>query len=495
MQKLVTGTLMKALDEATTQKFGMPPVVLMEQAAIAFTDKFRELYPQAKHILVICGCGNNGGDGIAIARLLNQRGVSATVCIPEMKSRCSELFTLQWSIYTGYGYPVTEQPLERAWDGIVDAMFGTGLSRAMGEPYATLTDQLNRLPVPRIAVDIASGLSADDGQIPGAVFHADDTITFSFGKIGSYVYPGAGVSGRVHVVPIGITWESAPEKAEALCAFTKEDHNLFPRRVPDSHKGTYGKLLIIAGSYKMAGAAVLSGMAAYQCGCGLVKVMTAADNREIILHHLPEAILSLYGKTLDPEEVRKDLEWASAVVIGPGLGTDPLAEELLELVIKYCKKPLLMDADALNMMSGQMKPGCCAVVTPHLGEMSRLTGKPIGQIKGSEISCAREFSSQYHCVTVLKGSRTITAVPKESGQIGMYINLSGNSGMSTAGSGDVLSGIIGGLMAQGRLPELAAPLGVYIHGLAGDAAAEAVGMISMTASDIAQSLSRVLHDI
>lgn len=491
MQYLVTGEQMKRFDENTSEHFGVPPAVLMEQAAQAFVEKLLELCPKPERILFACGCGNNGGDGIAAARLMNQRGIAASVIVPRREGG-SPLFRLQWQIYRSYGYPLVRSPGEGKWDVVVDALFGTGLSRPLGEPFASLIRELNQLPVHRIAMDIASGVDAEEGKIQGVAFHAEDTVTFSFAKAGSCIWPGSGESGRVHVVPIGITEQSFLGEVPQFRSFTREDLKLLPKRSPHSNKGTYGKLLVIAGSRNMAGAAVLAAQAAYRTGCGLVRILTVEENRDVVLSCVPEAVLSLYGEKIEEQELIGLLGWADAIVIGPGLGTGGTAEAIVKTVLLHRSTPIVVDADALNILArhpvlfDQVLTGGM-IVTPHPGEMSRLTGDSVAALQSRLLRTARTFAAEKGCMTVLKDSHTITALPDGRA----YVNLSGNHGMATAGSGDVLAGIIGGLLVQGMEPELAAPFGVYLHGLAGDAARERFGAAGMLARDIIDGIIEV----
>ncbi len=527
MEYIVTGKEMSQYDRNTSERLSVPSVVLMEQAAQAFVERMLSLCAAAlpKRVLVVCGTGNNGGDGIAIARLLNQRGFDAEIYAPvDEGSRTSELYELQKKIYTAYQYPVRREPVEaslasesalrfdtdRQYDVIIDAIFGTGLSRGVTGRWADVIADMNAMPGRKIAVDIASGVLADTGKVPGAAFCAEDTITFSFAKLGQYLWPGAGCSGRISVVPIGITEESFMESRPRVCTFTKEELRLLPARRPDSHKGTYGRLLIIAGSPQMAGAAIFAAKAAYRMGTGLVRILTPEANRVILQTQVPEAILSVYEDEPDEKQLRDDLAWSDALVFGPGVGTGTGAGNILHLLMHEAQIPMLLDADALNLLA--QEPGLLAkrwsldeskpegaasdgkgddrpamIVTPHLREMSRLTGSAVDEIKSQLIDTACDYASENRVICVLKDAHTITALPKG----GIYLNRSGNNGMATAGSGDVLSGIIGGLLAQGLTPDVAAPLGVYVHGLAGDAARERLGARYMLASDIIEGLKEL----
>ena len=341
-------------------------------------------------------------------------------------------------------------------------------------------------------MDISSGVHADDGAILNVAFAADDTITFSFGKIGQFLWPGSDASGRISIVSMGITKESWLDRKPHLAMLEKDDiKRLLPKRTDHSNKGTYGKLLVIAGSVNMAGAAVMCARAAYRSGVGLVKVLTAEENRVSIQTLLPEAVLSTYGVKIDESQVIEELKWADAVVLGPGIGTDKNAQKLVELVLKNCAVPLLLDADALNVIAKEpevlLRPHTEMIITPHLGEMARLTGDAVSLIQSRLVESAFTFAQTYNVVCVLKDFHTITAIPYSLG----YLNLSGNNGMATAGSGDVLSGIIGAMLAQGMTADLAAPLGVYLHGLAGDKAAKATGERALIATDLIEALPMV----
>lgn len=492
MRILVSGQEMKLLDANTTGRFMVPEQVLMEQAAMVFVEKLLSCEQKPERVLVVCGWGNNGGDGIAIARLLNQRGITAELyCCRHEKDRESALFRLQKEIYRAYHYPeVQELSPKGDFDCIVDAVFGVGLSREIQGETAEVIRCMNGMKGWKVAVDIASGISSDTGALLGTAFAAEDTYTFSFGKLGQYLFPGADYSGRVQVLPMGITRESFLEQKPSVAAFEKEDLSLLPARRAYSHKGSYGKLLVIAGSPGMAGAACFAAEAAYRMGTGLVRVLTAEENAAVLQSCVPEAVLSVYGQTPDGARVLEALAWADAVVMGPGLGTTPQAGSLLEMVLSHGTAPLLVDADGLNLIAehrgeyGDMQNSRKIIITPHLGEMARLTGRKVSDISANLLDAAREYAARQGVVCVLKDARTVTATPE-----GMaYINLSGNHGMATAGSGDVLSGVIGGLLAQGVSPERAAALGVYVHGLAGDAAKERIGARSMMARDIINCL-------
>lgn len=500
MRYIVTGKEMKLLDQNTSSRFHVPSQVLMEQAAMAFVRELLSCHEQISNVLVVCGYGNNGGDGIAIARLLNQTGIRATVYLcndrEETKQNQEDLYQQQKKIYRAYQFPEAEGLAgSDSFDCIVDAVFGTGLSRAVEGALADTICRMNEMKGLKVAVDIASGVSADTGEVFSVAFCADETYTFSFEKIGSAIWPGASYSGDVHVLPIGITPHSFAEHRPVYAAFEKIDLSLLPKRTAYSHKGTYGKLLIIAGSTNMAGAAYFSAKAAYRTGCGLVRIFTAEENRSPILAMLPEAVLVTYGKSFDKNKLLEQIKWADAVVLGPGLGCEGISREILRFAMRNVTVPMVLDADALNMLSDEtetlLAPHMDLILTPHLGEMARLTQRTVSSIQTHLLESAQEFALRYDVICVLKDARTVTSVP-----YGLtYLNFSGNHGMATAGSGDVLSGVIGSLLSQGIAAATAAPLGVYIHGLAGDAVRTRIGAAAMTASDIIDGLSTVSRTI
>ncbi|MCD8231677.1 MAG: NAD(P)H-hydrate dehydratase [Clostridiales bacterium] len=494
MKYILNSSQMQQCDANTMGKFQMLSAVLMERAAMAAVSEIEKRYPEpTARVLLVCGTGNNGGDGLAMARLLFLKGYPVQILFPGNEEKCSVEAARQLAIARAYGISVCTRFPEEEYDIIVDALFGIGLSREISGIYRTVIEQMNAAEAWKLAVDIASGVSADDGSVMGIAFRADATVTFGFAKIGQLLYPGADLTGVLSVKDIGIDTHSLSGIEPEVRVLEKADLVCLPERRNDSNKGTYGKILIFAGSYNMAGAAAFSAKAAYRTGAGLVRVVTDDSNREIIQNLVPEAILTTYDDRTDLRAMAKEqLSWADAVILGPGIGRSPRAEELTESVLLESKVPCLVDADGLNILSEHMDwmIGCSGilVVTPHLGEMSRLSGMTIGEIKKDLIRVARDFSDRYDIVTVLKDARTVTAAP--DGRV--FINVTGNHGMATAGSGDVLTGIIGALLGRRIPPDQAASLGVMIHGMAGDAAAETVGKTPMTASDIINGITKVL---
>lgn len=505
MRYLLNHDQMQQCDHNTMEHFEMLSAVLMERAALAVADEIQKRVPQEKDkeqasILVVCGAGNNGGDGFAAARLLFLKGYQVKIWMVGNPEKMSVECARQYRIVKNYGIPVeTEAPTaceqKQGADIIIDAVFGIGLSRPVSGRYAECLEMLNQMPGYKAAVDICSGLSADDGSVMGIAFQADLTVTFGFAKLGHVLYPGAEYSGEVVVCDMGIDANSLLDVKPDVFCMEPEDLCLLPKRTARSNKGTYGKLLIFAGSENMAGAAVFSARAACASGTGLVRIFTEDSNRSIVQTLIPEAVLTTWKVEEELEaKVTEALSWASAVVLGPGLGTSDAAQKIVHTVLEQIQVPCVIDADALNILAGHKEwladVQALVVLTPHLGEMARLSGNTISEIQKSLLVVARCFAKEYNVITVLKDARTVTALPDGTA----WINCSGNDGMATAGSGDVLTGVIGGLLAQQCEPGLAAPLGVYLHGIAGDHAAAEVGKRGLMASDICTGIKNVLKE-
>ena len=494
MQLWVNAAQMKAADQYTIQKLGVPSLELMEHAAQACVQVLEDEKVDLSHVCVVCGSGNNGGDGFAIARILqNNRYSVETFCVGNPEHYTEETQEQMHRLQECGGKITYGMPQEDSYSVVIDAVFGVGLSRKVEGRYRQVIEQMNRMGGTKFAVDIPSGLSATTGCILGCAFKADYTVTFQLKKIGLELSQGRTMAGRVIVPDIGISTDSICEDQEIVRTAGKDIYRkMLPDRPEDSNKGTYGRLLVIAGSKGMAGAAYLNAHAAYMTGAGLVRVYTSSDNREILQTLLPEAIITTYEE-YNKEELLSLLTWADSVCIGSGLGMSRLSEKILKTVIEYVKVPCLIDADGLNLLAenknylNQMAERRF-VITPHMKEMSRLTGTPVEELKADRIQILKDFISRYRITCVLKDSRTLIA----SEEKGIRMNLTGNSAMAKAGSGDVLAGVISGWMVQGKEAEDAAELGTYIHGLSGDLAKFEKGVYSVMARDLIEYISKAL---
>ena len=494
MQLWVNAAQMKAADQYTIQKLGVPSLELMEHAAQACVQVLEDEKIDLSHVCVVCGSGNNGGDGFAIARILqNNRYSVETFCVGSPEHYTEETQEQMHRLLECGGKIIYGMPQEDSYSVIIDAVFGVGLSRKVEGRYRQVIEQMNRMRGTKFAVDIPSGLSATTGCILGCAFKADYTVTFQLKKIGLELSQGRTMAGRVIVPDIGISTDSICEDQEIVRTAGKDIYRkMLPDRPEDSNKGTYGRFLVIAGSKGMAGAAYLNAHAAYMTGAGLVRIYTSSDNREILQTLLPEAVITTYEE-YNREELLSLLTWADGVCIGSGLGMSRLSEKILKTVIEYVKVPCLIDADGLNLLAenknylNQMAERRF-VITPHMKEMSRLTGISVEELKADRIQILKDFSSRYRITCVLKDSRTLIA----SEEKGIRMNLTGNSAMAKAGSGDVLAGVISGWMVQGKEAEDAAELGTYIHGLSGDLAKFEKGVYSVMARDLIEYISKAL---
>lgn len=494
MQLWVNAAQMKAADQYTIQKLEVPSLELMEHAAQACVQVLEDEKIDLSHVCVVCGSGNNGGDGFAIARILqNNRYSVETFCVGNPEHYTEETQEQMHRLQECGGKITYGMPQEDSYSVIIDAVFGVGLSRKVEGRYRQVIEQMNRMRGTKFAVDIPSGLSATTGCILGCAFKADYTVTFQLKKIGLELSQGRTMAGRVIVPDIGISTDSICEDQEIVRTAGKDIYRkMLPDRPEDSNKGTYGRLLVIAGSKGMAGAAYLNAHAAYMTGAGLVRIYTSSDNREILQTLLPEAIITTYEE-YNKEELLSLLTWADSVCIGSGLGMSRLSEKILKTVIEYVKVPCLIDADGLNLLAennnylNQMAERRF-VITPHMKEMSRLTGISVEELKADRIQILKDFISRYRITCVLKDSRTLIA----SEEKGIRMNLTGNSAMAKAGSGDVLAGVISGWMVQGKEAEDAAELGTYIHGLSGDLAKFEKGVYSVMARDLIEYISKAL---
>ena len=493
MKYLVSGKEMKAWEKQAMENYKIPSILLMERAAMAVVEELVSGAYDLHKVLIACGTGNNGGDGLAVARLLRTRGVSADVCIAGALERLSAEAKQQLEMYQAISGKFVTAPAFCEYTVMVDAIFGIGCNREISGIAAEVIEQMNAQNVPIVAIDIPSGISSDSGKVCGVAIKADVTVTFFTEKLGMLLYPGNDYCGSIRVADLGIPFAECRDCR--FITYQDEDLKKLPERDGNSHKGTYGKVLVIAGSPFICGAAYMTGAGAYRMGAGLVKIYTPRENQTALQMLLPEALLEIYDRNRPALKILKECtDWADVIVIGPGFGTDRMAEKLLKYVIFKSEVPIVVDADGLNILSEHMewigKTKVPMIMTPHIQEMSRLTGYTKENIKIKMTETAGEFAEKYPAILVLKDARTIVA---RAGEL-TYLNTSGNSGMATGGSGDVLAGMIGGLAAQGLDVLEAARLGVYVHGRAGDYAAVKKGEYSMTATDILDGIAEVTRE-
>lgn len=495
MRYLVNGSQMKQADKHTIEDLGVSSLDLMEQAARSCVEVMHEEKLDLQNVCVVCGSGNNGGDGFAIARILLWQGYPVTVCFVGNKTHCSDETKKQIEFLREAGGDFTDGFVDDEYSLVVDAIFGVGLDREIQGEYQNVIRKINRQTAPVLAVDLPSGICADSGQVMGIAVHAQITVTFQERKLGLTLFPGADYAGKVVVRDVGIdTSILTGDKTLAYTYEPEEYARLLPLRKVDSHKGTYGKLLVIAGSKGMSGAAYFNALAAYTAGVGLVKIYTHESNRIILQELIPEAIVVTY-KAFDKIDVLQLLEWADGVCIGSGLGTGSASQEILTLVLEEAKVPCIIDADGLNLISEhrelleKLKDGKY-ILTPHMLEMARLLDIDVAELKQNRTELLQKFVEEYQVVCVLKDTRTMVF----NHLCGPYVNLTGNNAMAKAGSGDVLAGCIAALVIQSTNGLSATDMGVYLHGRSGDLAREEKGSYSVLARDLISYLGRALKE-
>lgn len=513
--KLVTSEEMRALDQGAIKEYGIPGLILMENAALGVVKLIREFLGilKGKKITVIAGKGNNGGDGFAIARHLINNGCEVKVLIlgnPEVIKGdarvnleiLNKMGNKVFPIVNPNSLNIVKVALGYS-DLIVDAVFGTGFKGAIEGHGASIIELVNSFQKPVIAVDIPSGLEADTGQVLGPCIKATQTVTFALPKLGQILQPGYNYCGQLHIVDISIP-ENLISKYETKYSLITPVmvNGILPLRPSWGHKGTFGRVTVIGGSEGLSGAPALTSMAALRIGAGLVTLgipeslngLMEVKLTEVMTRPLPET----KEKSLDLlalEQIRAMIKGTQALALGPGLSTHTRTKELVKGLLTDLEIPLVLDADGLNALveEPQMLAQCKGpvVITPHPGEMARLMGIEISQVQNNRLKVALEGARAWNVIVVLKGDRTIVATP--SGKV--YINTTGNAGMATGGTGDILTGIICGLMAQGLTAIDAAMAGVYLHGAAGDLVVETKGILGLVAGDLLEALPTVTKKI
>lgn len=491
---LPTGEQMRRADLYTIEEIGVPSMVLMERAALEVVRCMEEEQLDFRKVLVICGSGNNGGDGYAIARLLHLKGHDVTIFFAGNSQKRSEENAQQAKIAAHYEIPVITNLGTEEYSVIIDALFGTGLKREVTGHYREVLCSVNQMAGKKVAVDLPSGIHDTTGARMGIAFCADLTVAIAFPKRGLFLQEGNVCAGKILTGDIGISSETFSEGTVTF-GYEKQDLFLgFPKRKKNSHKGSYGKVLMIAGSKGMSGAAYLSAKAAYAVGAGLVQIYTHEENRVILQQLLPEAIITTYD-TFDSEQLEKLIQWADLIGIGCGLGKSDTAERVMQYTLKLALVPCVVDADGINILSKHMEwieeTNALIVLTPHMKEMSRMLQCSVKELIEQRMEKLHAFVERYKVVCVLKDARTLVAKEHQN----TYLNLSGNAAMAKAGSGDVLAGVIVGILAQQCEPYTSACLGVFLHGLAGDMARDKKGAYSVLASDLVAEISSVLKNI
>lgn len=499
---------MNQIDRISIEQFGIPGIVLMENAASCVVNEISSFIGQlpGKRVIVLAGKGNNGGDAFAVARKLFNKGAEIRLFVTAKKEEITGDAAINISIVEKidieYVEIISEEQLDLLKDSlnhgdlVVDGLLGTGLKGNVTGIVAKIIDLVNFSRLPVIAIDIPSGINGETGKVMGVAVKAHRTVTFGLPKPGLLIHPGCEYTGKLVTADIGIPRKVVDSMNIKLNTIEESlVSKILPLRLPDTNKGNYGRIFVIGGSNGMTGAGGLTAASALRAGAGLVYLglPSLIANKynppllEIITIPIEDNKSGYFTKDGIPTVV-KQMENMTVTVIGPGLSTKGDAVELLDAIAEHAKMPIIIDADGLNALALNLnilkKLKVPTVITPHPGEMSRLTGISVQEVQNNRIDITRDFAAKWKVITVLKGSRTIVALPDGEA----YINLTGNPGMATAGSGDVLTGIIAGLIGQGIKPEEAAIAGVYLHGFAGDRVADVKGIYGLIASDIINEL-------
>ena len=509
--KVVTTQQMRDIDRITIEEVGIPGLKLMERAGQGVVKAIEGtlIDIEQSRIVIFCGKGNNGGDGFVVARLLSQTGADVEVYLlgerseiqGDAKANLDRALSMNLTIREVGNIDQISQPLQA--DVLVDAIFGTGIKGTVRGLPAEVIECMNRSEGKVVAVDAPSGLNTDTGAVEGPCVRAEVTATMGLPKVGLLLYPGKAYVGKIEVVDIGVPTEVIDQAGITLeCVEHDEVSRTIPRREPNAHKGDCGRVAVVAGSVGMTGAAALTCQAALRSGAGMTILGIPKSLNDVMEVKLTETMTRPLPETEErtlslaaQADIEELLAWADVLAIGPGLSQNEETQELVRKVIQNVKKPAVIDADGLNALAGHIDclSHCEAdlILTPHSGELSRLINRHISDIEAKRIDTAQRSSKDLGSVLVLKGAPTVTANP--SGYV--YINSTGNAGMATAGCGDVLTGMIAGLLAQGLKGIDAAKAGVYLHGLAGDLVAEEKGEWGVLAGDMVETVPETLLNV
>ena len=511
--RLVKAAEMQEMDRLTIQELGIPGMVLMENAGRGATRFFLEHFDpsEASHVVILCGRGNNGGDGYVIARYLHEAGLSVTILVLAPLEKISGDALTNLNIARGMDLEIVEVPSQKAWQGyapmlkdcdfIIDGILGTGLRSEVTGFYGQVIDEINAVGRPVMAIDIPSGLNADTGEVMGVAVVADLTVTFGFPKLGQVIFPGLEYVGRLVRIDIGIP-EHLAGAARYRMTVPDDFVDLLCHEKQDVHKGTRGHLLILAGSSGKTGAATLAALAAIRAGAGLVTVGIPRSLNPILECKLTEAMTVPLPETpqgslsLEAEDEIFDLmDGKTALAIGPGLSTNEETTALVRKIVGSNRLPAVIDADGLNAIALELgvlaDNGEKTVLTPHPGEMGRLTGMKGSEVQAIRVDTAARFVETHGCHLVLKGARTLICGP--DGDI--FVNPTGNPALASGGTGDVLTGLIGGFLARGWPMAQASVAGVYLHGLAGDLLADEGGPAGILAGELLEVLPELISDL
>ncbi len=500
MKYIVSSEEMNLIDKMGVEDYSIPSLILMESAASKCYEYFNQNYDIKEEIfLIFIAKGNNGGDGLALARLLALNGARVKLISIYNNPPTSKDFQINLDMVNSLDIDIYHNPSSKLLEALIDAsslivdsLIGTGLSRDLDSKLISLVNLINNSNKPIISIDIPTGINSNSGRIMGAAIRADKTLTFEYLKLGHLIYPGRKYTGQVKTFKISLPKDLHKKLGVKSFTLSKADAGkLIYKREKNSHKGSHGKLGIIAGSPGLTGAAYLTAQAAHRSGSGLTSLFIPSSLNEIMESKLTEVMtipvedhgLSIFTET-GLDKVIKNLKAKDVCSLGPGIGTDKRTSQFIYQLLENIELPLLVDADGLNILADKLELlksyDYPKILTPHPGEMSRLLDQNLTSILDDPITAALELTKRTNSIVVLKGSTSIVTSP--DGDI--YFNTTGNPGMASAGTGDVLTGIITSLLGQGYKPYIAAVLGVFIHGHAGDLASRDLGEYGLVASDL-----------
>jgi ADP-dependent NAD(P)H-hydrate dehydratase / NAD(P)H-hydrate epimerase len=504
--KIVTSEQMRNIDRRATEQFGIPSIILMENAALALLEAILDRFPDAERVALFCGTGQNGGDAFALARHLENHHIVPAIFLAGSRTAiegdaltnliaCERMGIPIYSIDDGES---VNEALAQAsgYDLLVDGLFGTGLNRPLEGIYADIVNGIASLRLPVVAIDVPSGISGSTPAVSEPVVAADLTVTFAAPKIAHVFEPAADFCGEIVVADISIPRAALEAENVSLSILSPDEiAALFPPRTADSHKGTYGHLAIIGGSEGRSGAAVLAVRGALRSGSGLVTVATDAETARIVDSFSAESMSFAFDRDRGRDRLLELAGRMDALVAGPGLPDDADAYRFVEWLVASVDRPLVLDASGLNAFQAKIETlnprGLPRVITPHPGELARLTGKEKSSLAADRLAAAREAAVASRCVVVLKGHKTVVAEPE--GRIA--VNPTGNPGMATGGMGDVLAGMIGSLLGQGFDPWEASCAAVFLHGRAADLLASERSQTGLTALEVADAIPRALESL
>jgi ADP-dependent NAD(P)H-hydrate dehydratase / NAD(P)H-hydrate epimerase len=517
--RVLTAAQMREADRRTIEDIGIPSLVLMENAGRQVVAALEAVHSDLleRQVAILCGRGNNGGDGFVVARTLLQRGVDVSVFLIGQVSDVRGDAKVNLDILGRLGVTIVEVSDGQAWELhlsevrdchlIIDAIFGTGLNGPVRGLIESVITDVNASGIPVVSIDLPSGLSADSCDAVGESIEAGMTVTLGAPKLPLVLPPAENKAGDIVIADIGIPADviDALDGSRVELLTRSDIRELITPRTPDSHKGDYGHVLLVAGSRGKTGAAYLSAMGALRSGAGLVTVATPACCQPIVAGMAPEYMTVALGEVtddlnvgaLDPEGVDALIEIARDVIaLGPGLGQAPATQQFVKSLVDRATMPLVIDADGLNAFSGDPdrlagREGRDVIITPHPGEMGRLVGMSTDEVQASRLEIARNFAIAHHVYVVLKGHRTLIATP--DGKV--FINPTGNAGMATGGTGDILTGMIAAWLGQLLDAEAACKVAVYLHGMAGDLADADEGDVGLIASDVVSHLGDALQEL